>query len=411
MTPDLWAFRPELNAEGVDLREMAVQAADGGIGKVQDVVERGPRAFLLVDTGPWIFGKTIKVPAGLVQAVDAEQRIVLVDRPKDEIKDAPEQDDLVDDAEHEEALARHYAGGGDDGSAVAAPSEPSEAMPTGAGDLASFGAGAAGVAPGAASAPVEDRGADRDEQPADMADAAAPVPEDRAPEPSDVGAPTPLSGLVTSEAPPAEEGPPAPSPEEAEDTPREEPRRPAAPRRRKPAAERPRATPARERADAPSRRTPTATDGKRAETPSRPKPAATDGKRAKAPAAAKAAPGTAKPQAQRAKGARNDAPLPRYDSLTAAEVVARLRALTQSELAKVQRYEQRGEGRQTILKRVDSLREKEPWRGYDTATVKEVRERLARAKADRVTAVRDYERRHRNRTGVMDAARRRLETM
>src|SRR5918912_4113933 len=169
MTPDLWAFRPELRAEGVDLREMAVQAADGGIGKVQDVVERGSRAFLLVDTGPWIFGKTIKVPAGLVQAVDAEQRIVLVDRPKDDIKNAPEQDDLADDAEHEEALTRHYAGDQDQGSAVGAPSEPSEAVPTGAADVASFGAGAPGVASDAASAPVEERGAGRD-------DAEAPPP-------------------------------------------------------------------------------------------------------------------------------------------------------------------------------------------------------------------------------------------
>ena len=123
--------------------------------------------------------------------------------------------------------------------------------------------------------------------------------------------------------------------------------------------------------------------------------------------AAKRAP--SKPR--RAPNTRNEPPLPRYDSLTAADVVARLRALSQNELARVERYERSGDGRQTILKRVAALREKEPWRGYDTATVKDVKEKLARAKTERVTADRDYERRHRNRTGVMDAARRRLDSM
>ena len=92
MTLDLWAFRSGIAGAGVDLRGMAVHALDGGIGKVQDVVERGSRTFLLVDTGPWIFGKTIKLPAGLVSSIDAEEGIVSVALPKDEVKSAPEQD-------------------------------------------------------------------------------------------------------------------------------------------------------------------------------------------------------------------------------------------------------------------------------------------------------------------------------
>ena len=58
-----------------------------------------------------------------------------------------------------------------------------------------------------------------------------------------------------------------------------------------------------------------------------------------------------------------------------------------------------------MLGRIESLRESEPWRGYDDATVDEVKKKLARADADRVKAVRDYERRHRDRKGVMEAAR------
>jgi hypothetical protein len=99
-------------------------------------------------------------------------------------------------------------------------------------------------------------------------------------------------------------------------------------------------------------------------------------------------------------------PITGYDSLTAAQVVTQLRKLSQRELAKVERYEKRHRSRQTVLNRVGSLRENEPWRGYDEATVDEVRKKLANADEDRARAVRDYERRHRDRKGVMEAARR-----
>ena len=517
MAPELWAFPTGIAGEA-DLQGMAVHALDGSIGKVQEVGQDGERAYLLVDTGPWIFGKTIKLPAGLVAGVDAEQGIVLVDREKDDIKDAPEpHGELAGDTTHADALARHYAAGQDEAAPVAAPS-PSPGAPgaSALGGIADAG-GVGGAAPGDAGPGSLEREAEGDDEPpiptpvppldvgtagsrpggadGDRADSGppaserdedtaalpsarsepsarredadavappfvsdAPAPSAREPEaaePAGAGddaapptpggpgpstrqpptddAPSPLSGLVTDtpreveqrvpEAPPAPKDEPAPEPRG---------RRASAPSRGR-TAERPdratarkrteapsRKTPARKRAEAPSQESPA---GKRAEAPSQTTPAH---KRADAPSPARAA-DTGKEPATRARGgsaaapakrqarsgasSRNDQPIARYDALTAAEVVGRLRALTQSELVKVERYEKRGESRQTILKRVASLREKEPWRGYDTATVKEVRERLARAKEDRVTAVRDYERRHRNRTGVMDAARRRLETM
>jgi hypothetical protein len=361
MTLELWAFRAGLDSEGADLRGMAVHALDGSIGKVDEVVERESRAFLLVDTGPWIFGKTIKLPAGLVSGVDTEQAIVSVDRPKDEIKSAPERDgELFDDAAHEDALTRHYAVEKDDGAAVAAGSGPP----------------ASAAAPGGI--PAAGLGAPESVAPADAGPAtAAPVPEPTMPEPSRDDVPSSPSGI--GEPPAVEEHAPESPPQQSDDTEPETPARRAPARPGGQAAERPAVAPAR----------------KRAETPSRDE----------------SAPPPAKRKAQRGKSSRNHQPLARYDSLTAAEVVSRLRALTQNELTKVERYERGGDGRQTILKRVAALREKEPWRGYDTATVKEVREKLARAKSDRVTAVRDYERRHRNRTGVMNAVRRRLESM
>jgi hypothetical protein len=102
----------------------------------------------------------------------------------------------------------------------------------------------------------------------------------------------------------------------------------------------------------------------------------------------------------------DDVPIARYDSLTATQVAARLRNLSQRDLAKVERYEKRHDGRRTVLSRIESLRESEPWRGYDDATVDEIKKKLADANDDRARRVRDYERRHRDRKGVMEAARR-----
>jgi PRC-barrel domain len=109
MAEDLWKFQSGVGQERADLRGLSVEAIDGSIGKVKDVVDESGRAFLLVDTGPWILGKTVMLPAGVVVAIDVDDEKVTVDRTKDEIKSAPEyDDDLRDDASYGDALTRHY---------------------------------------------------------------------------------------------------------------------------------------------------------------------------------------------------------------------------------------------------------------------------------------------------------------
>lgn len=49
-------------------------------------------AHIVVDTGVWIFGKHIVLPAGTISRVDTDEQKVYVDRSKDEIKSAPEFD-------------------------------------------------------------------------------------------------------------------------------------------------------------------------------------------------------------------------------------------------------------------------------------------------------------------------------
>jgi hypothetical protein len=80
-------------AAGIDLTGFSVEATDGGIGKVDDATYETSRSYIVVDTGPWIFGKKVLLPAGVIQRVDLDTETVFVNRTKDQIKNAPEFDE------------------------------------------------------------------------------------------------------------------------------------------------------------------------------------------------------------------------------------------------------------------------------------------------------------------------------
>jgi ferritin-like metal-binding protein YciE len=103
-----------------------------------------------------------------------------------------------------------------------------------------------------------------------------------------------------------------------------------------------------------------------------------------------------------------DLPIARYDKLTADEITARLPELSQVELARVEAYERRKDKRTTILVRIDALRASEPWNGYDEQTVDEIRSALGEDDSAKARAARDYERAHKQRAGVIEAAERAL---
>jgi ferritin-like metal-binding protein YciE len=97
-----------------------------------------------------------------------------------------------------------------------------------------------------------------------------------------------------------------------------------------------------------------------------------------------------------------------YGKLTAAEIVEKLAHLSQVDLAKIDSYERRNENRTTVLSRIASLRGDEPWPGYDELSVEEIRGVLDEGDENRVKRVRAYERSHKDRSGVIDAAEREL---
>lgn len=109
--------------------------------------------------------------------------------------------------------------------------------------------------------------------------------------------------------------------------------------------------------------------------------------------------------ARGAVASESDLPIPKYDSLTADEVTSKLTELTQMQLAQVATYEARNQGRDTVLNRIGSLQDSEPLPGYDEMTAEQINKALSRTNPQRRKSVREYERRHKGRTTVVQATK------
>jgi hypothetical protein len=113
-TTDPWTYRDvdTLGVDmtrGVDITGFDVEALDGGIGKVDEATYDVRSSYVVVDTGPWIFGKKVMLPAALIQRVDLDSQTVFVDRTKDEIKHAPEFDEsLYQEESYRTNLGSYY---------------------------------------------------------------------------------------------------------------------------------------------------------------------------------------------------------------------------------------------------------------------------------------------------------------
>jgi hypothetical protein len=115
----------------------------------------------------------------------------------------------------------------------------------------------------------------------------------------------------------------------------------------------------------------------------------------------------AKPAAKAVtKAATAEPPIAGYDDLTADELVAKLPEQSQVTLVAVAAYEQAHDKRTTVLERVAALTGPEPAPGYDELTADEVQKLVTSGDAALAAAVRDYERRHKGRSSVLEAAAR-----
>jgi hypothetical protein len=105
---EMWNYTIE-TPPNIDLTGFKVEAMDGDIGKVDEATNEVGGSFVIVDTGPWIFGKKVMIPAGVVRDIDPDAETIFVNRTKDEIKDAPKFDEeTYRDQKYRDELGGYY---------------------------------------------------------------------------------------------------------------------------------------------------------------------------------------------------------------------------------------------------------------------------------------------------------------
>ena len=109
---EIWTYGAVEPIEELDLKGFKVEAPDGEVGKVTQNSNELGASWLVVDTGPWLIGKKVLLPGGVISEIDAEEETIFVDRPREEIEAAPEHDPSgYRDQEYRLAIAEHYTGG------------------------------------------------------------------------------------------------------------------------------------------------------------------------------------------------------------------------------------------------------------------------------------------------------------
>jgi hypothetical protein len=107
MDTDLWTYNESLDRpESLD--GWSVEALDGGIGKIDEATYDIGASYIVVDTGPWIFGRKVVIPARAVARLDVPGQTVYLTLKQDQVKDAPEFDDPADVSRQREELAAYY---------------------------------------------------------------------------------------------------------------------------------------------------------------------------------------------------------------------------------------------------------------------------------------------------------------
>jgi hypothetical protein len=86
----LWQWREhtwESNRRQLD--GFSVEARGGSIGKIDEATDDVGASFVVVDTGPWLFGKKVMLPASIIERVDYDNETVYVSVTTERIKNAP----------------------------------------------------------------------------------------------------------------------------------------------------------------------------------------------------------------------------------------------------------------------------------------------------------------------------------
>jgi hypothetical protein len=110
MDTNVWTYSGEYAEEPMIVEGFKVEASDGDIGKVDEATYEVGSSCVVVDTGPWIFGRKVVLPAGVIERIDLDNEKIQVGLTKDQIKASPELDETTDfrSDEYRTTLGRYY---------------------------------------------------------------------------------------------------------------------------------------------------------------------------------------------------------------------------------------------------------------------------------------------------------------
>ena len=110
MDTKIWNYSRDYTSEPLDLKGFKVEATDGDIGRVDEATYDVGASFIVVDTGPWIFGRKVVLPAGAIEGLDLDSEKVVVRLTKDQIKGSPELEEASDyrSEEYRSRLGSYY---------------------------------------------------------------------------------------------------------------------------------------------------------------------------------------------------------------------------------------------------------------------------------------------------------------
>ena len=106
----LWQWREHMwESDRCPLEGFSVEARGGSIGKIDEASDDVGSGYIVVDTGPWIFGKKVMLPASIIERVDYDNEMVYVSVTKERIKNAPEfEATTYRDVDYRSRLAGYY---------------------------------------------------------------------------------------------------------------------------------------------------------------------------------------------------------------------------------------------------------------------------------------------------------------
>jgi PRC-barrel domain protein len=105
----LWNFRSGTDFnDQTDVIGYQVVGTDEEIGSVADFVDANDQPAFVVDTGAWVVGQRILLPAGAVESIDHAAREIRVDRTGTDIREAPPYEVTTGESEEYRNRLTHY---------------------------------------------------------------------------------------------------------------------------------------------------------------------------------------------------------------------------------------------------------------------------------------------------------------